>query len=194
MRKNKTIPLIIIMVIVFLGLYCVVSYNYFYAHYYGICLENASCRIPKRMWNPEEDQVYVSDHMFSIVGKEQDYIIYGGQLEKYNGEDESHNPFFSELDPDFLEYDNLGSLEKTIKNNSDVLNRVIKNGEYNRPSFDQYYIEGQPNELFEGYDTYIVVMNEEDMRFIEIILYRDPFSLTEKEKYDIFKYCNYTGP
>lgn len=156
-------------------------------------MENAACRIPKRMWNPKEDEIYISNHMFSIVDKEKEYIIYGGQLEKYNYEDEKYNPFFSELANDFLEYSSLNSFETTIKN-TEVIQNVIRDGEYIRPSFQQYYIEGEPKEKYKGYKTYIVAMNEEKMRFVEIILYKESFSLSEKEKQDIFKYVNYSEP
>lgn len=157
-------------------------------------MEDAACRIPKRMWNPEKDIVYVSDHMFYIEDDDMEYIIYGGQLEKISSEDEKYNPFFLSFDKRSLKNYTLESLELLIKENTDLIEIIVDKGQYIRPSFSQYYIYGLPGERYEGYETYIVAMNEKNMRFIEIILFKDTTALTEREKYEIFKYCNYIGP
>ena len=62
--------------VIFFACYEFVSWHFVEKNYHKIHLENASCRIPKRMWNPEEDSVYMSSHMFSITDKEENYIIY----------------------------------------------------------------------------------------------------------------------
>lgn len=190
--KNKAAVIVSIVTILTI-IQCIISYRNYFANYHGFMLENASCSIPIRMWNPEEDEIYISDHMFCVTDKEKDYFILGAQLEKVGSEDESHVPFPIAFDSGFLEYSSLYSLENLVKNNTDVLRDVTSHGEYRRPSFYQYYICGKPQEDYSDYETYIVTLNQEGMRFIGIMVYKNTFALTEKEKKHIFKNCNYTS-
>ncbi|MCR4808181.1 MAG: hypothetical protein K5857_10985 [Lachnospiraceae bacterium] len=191
-RKNKAAVFVFIVIVLILVLIqCVISYRNYFANYHGFMLKNASCSIPIRMWNPEEDEIYISDHMFSVTDKEKEYLILGVQLENIESEDESQVPFPIVFDPGFLKYSSLYSLENLVKNNSDVLQDVTAHGEYERPSFYQYYICGKAKNDYSDYETYIVTLNQEEIRFIGIIMYKDSVALTEKEKKYIFENCNY---
>ena len=192
MKKHTIVSVSVVFTIILcICVGCVFSYNNFVNNYHGIRLENAASRIPIRMWNPNEDYIYISENMYSIIDKDGQYIIFGGQLERINSEDEKHTPFLFVFDPEFLEYNSTYSLGNLLEKNTDILQDVEESGEDFRYSYKRYYIGGKPKEEYEGYETYVVAKNEEEMRFIQVILYKESMALSETEKHEMFRNCNY---
>ncbi|MCR4808186.1 MAG: hypothetical protein K5857_11010 [Lachnospiraceae bacterium] len=190
-RKNKAAVFVFIVIVLILVLIqCVISYRRFIENYHGISLKNASCRIPIRMWNPDEDEIYISENMYSIIDKDGQYIVFGCQLERITSEDEKHTPFPIVFNPEFLDYNSTYKLGKLFNENTDILQEVEVSGEDSRYSYNRYYISGRPKEEYEGYETYIVAKNEGDVRFVQAVLYKESMALSEDEKHEIFSSCN----
>lgn len=191
-NKYKIIIVAIIAVwIVGTIIYVVISYNNAMKTYHYIELDNASCVIPLRMWKPDEDEIYTSKHMFRITDKEKNYIIYASQLEQYDQDDEQYGLFYR-FDEGLLDYESDTQAYMGIKNSSDILERVtetrVHTKNINDPPYVQYRILGEAGGEYEGYKTYIATSKarDNDVRFVFILLYRDPESLSEKEMYDMW--------
>lgn len=177
------IPVIVI-------LYLVISFLDFYYNYLAITLDNIAFRIPKRMWNVDGDNNYSSDHMFCVINKENKYLVYVSQLEKYDKDDEIYG-LLNDCDEDaFLHYNDVDQLCTTISNCSDVLGSVTNVWKTEKPSYIQYCIFGEGKGKYKDYTTYIASSRNDKTSFIEVILCKDPESLTYKEKREIYKYVN----
>lgn len=188
MRSKISRILLIIGFFIVICIYEILSFLYANENYKPFTLENITCRIPKKMWNPEEDNIYISEHMFSIIDKEKDYIIYGSQLEKYNYEDEQYgilNSFdISSLSPPYNELD----LQKIINDDPKIIANIYDSGVHKRPDFNLYYYDGFGEYEQESYNIYMVAYTGHEVLFIEIILYTSPYDLSKREKRDIYSY------
>ena len=163
----------------------------FYYNYLAITLDNIAFRIPKRMWNVDGENNYSSDHMFCVINKENKYLVYGSQLEKYDKDDEIYG-LLNDYDEDaFLHYNDVDQLCTTISNCSDVLGSVTNVWKTEKPSYIQYCIFGEGKGKYKDYTSYIASWRNDKTSFIEVILCKDPESLTYKEKREIYKYVNY---
>ncbi|MCR5602613.1 MAG: hypothetical protein K6G27_02790 [Lachnospiraceae bacterium] len=95
-----------------------VSYFNYEKYYHGILLENASCIIPKRMWNPDNDDIFMSGHIFKITSQSGDYIIYGSQLEKYDEDDEKEGLINGNVARSLVASDSLNQIREVLRENT----------------------------------------------------------------------------
>ena len=191
--RNHRVLLFVLVVFVVYGIYSVISFNNDKDYYHYISLENITCAIPLRMWHPDEDDVFISDHMFRITDNEGDYIIYASQLEQYDADDEQ-NGLFYRFDEKLLNYYSDYQVCNGIKESSDVLENVVdtdvitKNGK--NPPYVFYRIQGEAGGQYAGYNTYISTskFRDYDVRFVFILLYRDPEELSDREMSDMWEH------
>ncbi len=163
----------------------------FNSKYHCVFLENASCQVPKRMWRPEEDYIYISNHMFYIVDDKSNYIIYGSQLEKFDDEDIKTGMFNTEDNSELINVDSINQLQKLIKENSSLLYYITDYDEYSRSTFNSYRISGIAEGKYKGYKSYISALKQYDMFFLEVILYREPETLSYKEMKELMLNINW---
>ncbi|MCR5602618.1 MAG: hypothetical protein K6G27_02815 [Lachnospiraceae bacterium] len=170
-------------------IYAIIGSKYYAENWHTIKLENVHASIPLRMWDPDNDEVYISDHMFRITDNDGNYIIYATQLELYDTDDEKYGIFYA-VDDGLINYDSEYQLCKGIKNSSDVLANVLSTkADYKHgmgdPPYYFYMIKGEAGGEFSGYNTYISTSKRRlypDKRFIFVLLYKDPEQLSQKEE------------
>lgn len=140
------------------------------------------------MWHPDSDDVFISDHMFSIVDDEKEYYIYGSQLEQWDSTDEQLG-LLKNYDPvKGINYDTEKDFCDSLKEVSDAVDSVTETGRIRKLSNKMYSISGRGRGEFKDYHTYIVSYFGHGVIYVEMILYKDPEYLTEKEKRDVFSY------
>lgn len=164
----------------------IASYKAYKEDFYGISLKNVHCSIPKRMWKPDEDDMYMSEHMFRITDKELNYIIYASQLEMYDKDDEKYG-LFKELDDRLLNYDSSGQILSGIQSGSDLLKGTVKVSKETKNVDNPPYLYcrflGEAGGKYEGYKAYVTTSKnrEFDVRYFFVLLYRAPEALSEEE-------------
>lgn len=169
----------------------IISTYRFHRSYQSISLVNASCLVPKRMWNPDSDEILISDHCFTIADADGKYLIYGSQLESYDAADEEAGFLVLGDGTDFSDFETIYQLKEAIKENSDLLETVTSSYEYSRSTFNSYRFVGTAGGDFAGYRSYVAVLRQNGMCFLEAILYREPEDLSEKEMKEIMLNLNW---
>lgn len=127
----------------------------------------------------------MNDHMFSVINKDDNYIIYGCQLELLDSIDEKSTPFSDYSSFQSLNFDNADKLSDSINECSDLLVTVTDVAKISKPSHVMYGISGEAGNAYDGFYTYIVTYCGHDVRFIEVILYKNPELLSKKQKKDL---------
>ncbi len=141
-KKIRYKIIIASLIIIFLIIFEIVS-NYMLSNkYHVISLENASCHVPIRMWDPDFDSIYISDHMFNIEDNDGNYVIYGSQLEKYDNEDKQVGIWNVAKEDNFTDFDSIDQLQNMIEESTCLLKSVIDTHEYSRSIFNTYRIIG----------------------------------------------------
>lgn len=162
------------------------DYNYKYHIYcHEIQLDSVSCRVPESMWNENADDIKMNDHMFFIKDNESDYLIFGAQMEKYKPE-ECEEIINAENLSGLLEYDDLKQLETGIQNSCDAL-ATVKSSRSIYSTDPKFIFDGIAGGNFEGYKSYVVAQSKGDVRFLQILLYRDPAILRGQERKEMYQ-------
>ncbi len=189
-KKTRYKIIFAFIIVLVLIIFELVSNYMLYKKYHVISLENASCHIPIRMWEPDSDRIYIADHMFNIEDNDGNYFIYGSQLEKYDNEDKQVGIWNVEND-DFTDFDSIDKLQNMIEESTCLLKSVTDTHEYSRSIFNTYSITGVADGKYDGYNSFISVLKQNDMCFIEVIVYRDPECLSVKEMEHIMLNINW---
>ena len=181
MKQKRRLLYSVIALILVISVVELVSYFSYEENYHSISLENASCIIPKRMWNPDSDDIFMAGHIFKITSRSGNYIIYGSQLEKYNEEDEKEGLINSSIARELVDSGSLIQTQELLRNNTCFLASITDSYEYSRSIFNSYRMIGKADDKYKGYSSYVAILKQNEMCFIEVIMFRDPEYLSEKE-------------
>ena len=121
MKQKRRLLYGVIALILVISVVELVSYFNYEKNYHGILLENASCIIPKRMWNPDNDDIFMSGHNFKITSQSGDYIIYGSQLEKCDEDDEKEGLINGNVARSLVASDSLNQIREVLRENTSFL-------------------------------------------------------------------------
>lgn len=163
-------------------------------NYVTLELSQVACKVPIEYWQPDEDYSYASDHMFLIREKNNEYIIYGSELNKCN-EDDWNYGLIQDQDKvaELIDAPSESQVRNGIRDCTGLLNNnVIEHRSIIKQSYAVYSFSSIEQIGDEEYHIYTIYYVQEDVRFLEIVLEKSPGILTEedKEKMLLYTYLN----
>lgn len=163
------------------------EYDSRYRNYcHELQLENVICPVPISMWDAVNDNILIDDNMFLIRDNDQNYYIFGVQLEKLDKIDEPE--FYKIFDRNEIKvFEGMEDLKKIIQQSCNALGTITDSRIIEYSDETKFLIDGEGGGEYEGYETFVVAQKKEDVSYLEIVLYRKPALLHAYERKDMYR-------
>ena len=136
--------------------------------------------IPVTCYN-EGDEVYQTDYMFWIKDDENKYVLYGIELNSYNGDVKG----FIKGDADItslLRAETKSAIIDRIQKCTHLYLENIRSNGGEKPSYEKYYYLGDTSWREDDYKAFVYYFKDwsKDVNYLQIILYQDESIITDK--------------